>query len=348
MLTRLLDFRFVAVRNGADYCPLYPAGNSTPTLRMSADSSVKTSLSGTFIRNDAIDVLNDRIRAEMIIDGIAHPLGVYIPVQAQRKETETTKSIAIEAYDQCWLVSDTKTEGILHFAAGTNYLDAVKSLLTAAGIALVISTPTVATLAEAREDWEIGTSYLDIVNQLLEEINYNPLWFNASGAAVLEPASVPTAENIEHTINSDDPGCLMLPGITNEISVFNAPNVFLCVCSNPDKTDVMTATAENTNPQSALSIARRGRRIVQVTKLDNIASQEELQAYAERLRNESMITGETFRIQTALQPGHGVNDVVAFHHGEETAICIEKSWSMSLTAGGTMSHTLEKVVYNLG
>ena len=346
-MTRLLETRFVVLRNGADFGLLYPKENSLPTIQMNAKARVKTSLSGEFVRNDNISWLSDKIRAELIIDGTTHPLGVFLPATVQWKETETTKTVSIEAYDQCWQLSDTKTEGILHLNEGTNYIEAVKLLLTQAGIALVSSKPSSATLAEDRE-WELGTSYLDIVNQLLGEINYNPIWFNSSGVAILEPASVPTAENIEHRIDSSDSDCLMLPSITNEIDAFNAPNVFVCVCSNPDKDDVMIAKAENTNPQSALSIARRGRRIVHTEKVDNIADQTELQAYAERLRNESMITGEVFRIQTALQPGHGVNDVVAFHHDDVTAICIETSWSMSLGVGGTMTHSLEKVVYNLG
>ncbi len=347
-MTRLVETRFVIVRNGADFGLLYPKENAFPIVRMEADADVKTSLSGEFVRDDRIDWLSDKIRPELIIDGKAAPLGLFIPASVRWKETETTKTITLEAYDQCWQLNDTKTEGVLHFSAGTNYLTAVKLLLTQAGIALVSSTPTSATLTEDREDWEIGTSYLTIINQLLDEINFNPLWFNASGVAILEPASVPTAENIEHMINSDDPDCLMLPSITNEVDVFDAPNVFICVCSNPDKDDVMIARAENTNPQSALSIARRGRRIVHMEKVDNIASQIELQAYADRMRNESMITGETFRIQTALQPGHGVNDVVAFHHADVTAVCLERSWSMSLGVGGTMQHSLKKVVYNLG
>lgn len=347
-MTRLLETRFIILRNGADFCQLYPQENAFPSLRMDADARIKTSLSGEFVRDGRIDWLSDKIRPELIIDGTVWPLGVYLPATVRWEETDATKTVIVDAYDQCWQVSDTKTEDVLHLDKGTNYIDAVKLLLIRTGIALVNSIPTAATLTEDREDWDIGTSYLDIVNQLLSEINYNPLWFNSSGAAILEPASVPTAENIEHTIDSDDPGCLMLPTLTNEVNVFDAPNVFICVCSNPDKSGVMIARAENTNPQSALSIARRGRRIVHVEKVDNIASQAELQAYAERMRNNSMITGEVFRIQTALQPNHGVNDVVAFHHNDVTAICIEKSWSMSLGIGGTMNHSIEKVVYNLG
>ena len=186
-----------------------------------------------------------------------------------------------------------------------------------------------------------------IINQFLAEINYNPLWFNASGAAVLEPVSVPTAANIDHIFDSGDIRSLMLPGITRETDLYSAPNVFLCICSNADKSGAMTATAENTNPQSPLSIPRRGRRITEVTYVDNIASQADLQAYADRIRNESMISGETIQIQTALLPGFGVADVAGIRTKDLSAICIEREWEMNLTTGGTMRHTLERVVINI-
>lgn len=346
-MTRTIDVRFVVTRDGSDYCELYP-NKSAPFIQMTGSNSIKTTLSGEFVQDKKIDWLRDKIRPELIIDGVVYPLGIYLPVSVRKKENETSKTVQVDAYDQCWQVQDVRTEGILHLDSGTNYIEAIKQLLGNAGIVIVIATPTTATLANDREDWEPGSSYLDIINQLLDEINYNPLWFNPSGAAILEPNSVPTVANIEHTINSDDVKSLMLPSVSSEIDIFNSPNVFVCVCSNPDNSSVMTATAENTNPQSPLSIARRGRRIVHVEKVDNIASQTELQAYAERMRNESMITGETWSIQTALQPGHGVNDVVAFHHEDETSICIERAWSMTLMTGGIMTHTLEKVVYNLG
>lgn len=346
-MKRTVDVRFVVVRDGSDFCDLY-VNKSAPVLRMSGNSNIKTTLSGEFVRDDKVDFLKDKIRPEIIIDGVVYPLGVFLPVTVKMKESETNKTLQIEAYDQCWQVQDARTEGLLHLPSGTNYIDAIKQLLGNAGIIIVISTPTSATLTEDREDWEAGTSYLDIINQLLDEINYNHLWFDQSGAAVLEPESVPSAANIDHTINSDNVSSLMIPGTVMETDLYSSPNVFVCVCSNPDKTGVMTATAENTNPQSPLSIPRRGRRIVHVEKVDNIASQEDLQAYADRLRNNSMITGEKWQIQTALLPGFGVNDVIAFHHGDETSICVESFWSMTLGTGGSMTHTLEKVVYNLG
>jgi len=353
---RTISFKYKVIRNGGEMGYIFPAAGSAPVIQMNDSAEIKTSLRGVFAAQ-ALDVdgnaitpnwLTDELQPVLEIDGVPSPLGVFLPATVTPEERSGIQTLSIEAYDRAWRIQDVTSEGSLYFAAGTNYLDAVVQLLTAAGIALVVKTPSAATLTEARQDWDIGTNYLKIVNELLGEINYNPVWFNERGAAVLEPASVPTAENIEHTLDASNVESLLLPQISRTTDVYRAPNVFLCVCSNADKSGPLVATAENTNPQSPLSIMRRGRQIMSVKRVNNIASQAELQAYADRLRNESMLTGETIRVTTALLPGFGVADVTAIHYGELSAVCVERAWSMELTVGGSMQHTLERVVAQIG
>ena len=353
---RTVEILFKIVRNGGEMGYLYPAAGSAPTIRMSDSAEIKMSLQGIY-KPQVLDAdgqpitpnwLTDEIQPVLVIDGVSSPLGVFLPATVTPSETNGIEMLSIEGYDRCWRVRDTYSEVPVFFAAGTRYLDAVQQLLTASGIGLVIRTASTAVLAEDRQDWPAGTSYLTIVNQLLGEINYNPLWFDSRGAAILEPASVPTAANIEHTLDASNVESLLLPQISRETDVFRAPNVFLVICSNADKNGPLVARSENTNPQSPLSISRRGRRIMSITRVNNIADQAELQAYADRLRNESMLTGETIRVSTALLPGYGVADVTAIHYGDLSAVCVERAWTMQLTLGGTMTHELERVVVTLG
>lgn len=348
-MTREIDFRYVVVRDGADFDTLRPTESGSQQIRMDDGAAIKMSFSGAFLDpGDSINWLTDEIRPEIIIDGTPHSLGIFLPASVRETESETSRSVQVEAYDRSWRVRDTYTETQMTLQAGTGYILAVEQLLTACGISLIVATPNAATLTEDRADWNLGTSYLDIVNQLLGEINYNPLWFDSQGVAVLEPASDPTAANIEHTLDDTTVKSLMLPGISRETDIYSAANVIICICSNADKSGPMVARSENTNPQSPLSIPRRKRRIARVVQVSNIASQEELQAYADRLRNESMITGETIQVQTLLLPGFGVDDVTAIRYGDLFAVCLERSYTMDLRVGGLMSHTLEKVVINLG
>lgn len=345
---RKVDVRFVRVRDGADAGLIYPLESSTPVLRMSDSADIKTSLRGEFAIDPAADWLRDRIRPELIIDGTVYPLGIYLPATVEVHEDEQTRSQSIEAYDQCWLVRDKVSVGFVRIESGTKYIDALEGLLSASGITQVLSTPIDATVTESRYDWGRGASYLLTANDLLSEINYKPLWFNNEGSAVLEPAAVPTAENIQHVLDSENIQSLVLPGITQKTDIFSAPNSFLVICSNPDKSQDYVVTRTNENPSSPLSTARRGRTITKVVKVKNIGSYELLVAYAERLRNESMWTGIKYTVQTALLPGFGVSDVTALKYGDIADICVEHEWQMELKTGGTMTHELEKVVVAIG
>lgn len=345
-MVRTVDCKVNVLRGGGIFTQLRTL--DAPEIRMDDGGEIKMSMSLECLADDSINWLSDELQPVLIINGEEYPLGVFLPATVTDGEDETTKSVRVEAYDRCWRVRDTRLTYYRTFAAGTNYLTAVKTLLGGAGVTVIIETPTTATLSEIRADWDIGASFLEIVNQLLSEINYKPLWFNEQGAAVLEPVSVPTAENIKHTLDGENVRSMLAPEIQRELDIYSAPNVFTVICSNADKSGPMVATARNTNPQSPLSTMRRGREIVCVYNVDNIASQSELQAYANRLRDESMYSGETIRVTTALFPGWGVDDVTALHYKDLSCICIEKAWTMRLEAGGPMTHTLERVVHNLG
>ena len=347
-MTRTVDFRYNVTRDGAHVTTIIPSDGGEPTIRCDDSSEIHMSLSGDFLPNEKVNWLTDRINPEIIIDGISYPLGVYLPVSVENEVNSSEKTVHIEAFDLCWMIQDYKTEDMLYFQSGMNYIDAVQALLTDANIGQVLITPADYTLTEDRSDWEIGTSYLTIINELLAEINYKSLWFNHSGTAVIEPESVPSAENIRHIIDSNAPDCLVLPGITTTTDIYTAPNVFIVICDNPAKRGgILVSKVENNNPTSPLSVQARGRRIVSYEKVQNIANQDALDEYASRLLIRSMLSGEVAQIQTALKYGWTVGDITAVNYESFQAVCVEHEWEMELRVGGTMRHSLERIVANL-
>lgn len=336
--TRRID----VYRNGAKVTELKAV--EAPTVNADSSAQIKMSMSGTFLYNPLVDYLNDDLKAWQIIDGIAYPVGVFPVGTYQDIYTENgAHHVRLEAYDRCFRLQQTRTESILHMDSGTNYIDAVGQLLVGADIGLYLSTPTDLTLTTARE-WDIGTDYLTIANELLSEINYQSIWFNADGYAVLQPAVQPDASRINHYYDSSTKLSVLRPDCTSETDIFDKPNVFIVVCGNPDLPAPLTATAENNNPLSALSIFKRGRRIASVYNVDNIASQTELDKYAQRLCQESILSSEVVTFQTANMPNHGVYDILAISHPEIQGIFQETSWSMSLEAGALMTHTARRSI----
>lgn len=370
--SRRVSFQYNLLRNGAFYARLRALEDAAPHIRMQDDAQIKMSFSGTFspIATDVdgrpmeINWLTDEIQPVMIVNGLPYPLGVFIPT-TQSLSFDTGSRVSIQAYDRAQRVLDTNSATPVYWPRNTLYLDAVEQLLSAADINTVFTTPNDAAFTEPREDWPAGTPYLTIVNDLLAEINYKTLFFDENGAAVLEPAAIPEAAQIRHTLDDADPETMVVLPITRTNDTFSAPNKFVVFCANPDKDENMVAVAVNDNPQSPISTVRRGREIVSVSTVDNIASQEELQAYAERLRNDSLLTGETVTVSTGLMPGWQVGDAVAMHQRprawiERTkfgkrlvtdpgfnAIGVSRSFDMELIPGGKMRHVVERVVYNL-
>lgn len=343
-MIRVLGSRAYALRNGVRFKSLKYL--EPPNIYADASAAIKTSLSGRFLADGDIDWLSDEIQPALVIDGAEYPVGIFRAGSASLTYAEYGRVYQVEAYDRGYYLQLNKTESVLHLPAGTNYIDAIERLLTYCGIARVLKTPTAYTLMTDREDWDTGTDYLTIVNQLLSEINYNDLWFDSNGFAVLEPTSTPSANNIDHIYNATAVKSVTARDCTVETDFFDKANVFVVICSNPDLEEVMVARAENNNPNSATSIIRRGLRVTTVEKVDNIASQEALQAYADELCFNAMLASEVVTIETALMPNHGIRDVIALNHPAAQGIYEETAWYMELKAGAYMRHELKKVVFS--
>ena len=356
-MNREIAFRYVLLRNGAFYGYLEADESTAPTIRMDDSRSIKSSFSASFAATakDAdglplpVNWLTDEIKPILIINGEEHALGVFMPAKVRYSKRMGAQRVDVDCYDRCWRVRDTRSDELLYWPAGTSYITAIKQLLAASGIGVIFATDTNAVFATEREDWPLGESYLTVVNDLLKEINYKPLYFDESGAAVLEPVDVPTASNIKQIFDMSDPQTLCIPDFSRESDYYEAPNVFIVYCANPNLNGNMISRAANENPQSQLSVQRRGREIVSVQQVNNIASQNELDAYAAWLRDKSMITGETLQPKTGLRPGFGPGIAVGFIDREEdiVAVGIERAYTMPLKVGGQMEHSVERIVYNI-
>lgn len=340
---RRVSVRYDVVRKGVKVTQLY--AKVPASISMISDAQLKTYITGTFANNDEIDLLNDHIRPFLIVDDAAYPLGDYVISVAETTMSGAGTAMYIEAYDQSLIASQNRLDKRVSFAAGSLYVDTIQGLLQNCGITMVMADPNESTLATVREDWEVGTSYLDIVNDLLAEINFKPLWFDNEGFARLQKNIAPSASNIAFEYRANEMSILSADA-TSVLDVYNAPNVFIVEVSNPDLPEPMRAVSVNEDPGSILSTIRRGRRIVApLERLDNISSQEALQEYADNKRLQSMLSTDTITFETALEPGHGVGDVVAVHHPDFSGIYQETEWEMTLSPGALMRHKARRIVY---
>lgn len=340
---RHISARYDVIRNGAVVTHLYP--KTAATITMVSSAQLKTYITGTFVKNDEIDLLNDHICPYLIIDGIAYPMGEYIVSVAESIIDDSGESYNIEAYDLSLVVSQNRIEKRLSIESGKKYIDAIQELLLECGITKVIADESSDVLQSVREDWEVGTSYIDIINDLLSEINFNAIWFDFNGFARLQKYVAPSASNIDFEYKSDELSILS-KNASSTLDIYDAPNVFVAEVSNPDFPEPMRAVSVNDDPGSILSTIRRGRRIVApLERLNNIASQEALQEYVDAKKLKSMLSTDTISFDTALEHGHNVGNIISIDHPVASGIYQETEWSMMLSAGQLMRHKARRIVY---
>ena len=340
---RTVKYRVDILRGGVPFGELEFTG--APTVYCGADDESPLTFRGEFRRNPAMDYITDELQPVMTLDGIEYPLGVYsVGTMFSRKNEAGVMYDSITAYDRTRRLRLAKTETREFWAAGTPYLQIVQTLLTRAGIRMAIAEGTDAVLATDREDWDIGTPFLKIINELLGEIAYNRVWFDLSGAARVQAYRPPSPDRLDHVYRDGDAVKVLGPEYGTEMDIFDAPNVFIGILENPEYPEPLTATAVNDAPASRISTISRGMRVPTVFVVENIADGDALQAYVNRVRDESMRTSEYVDIETVNLGTHGVGDVIGVQLQDLNGIFRERSWTLTMRVGSMMQHRLERVV----
>ncbi|MBS5138873.1 MAG: hypothetical protein KHY90_10900 [Clostridium sp.] len=335
-------FRFDIVENGV--CIGQAFALNKPSVKCDSDAEVKLSLSGEFVLNiQDPNWLKARIKPYLIIGGKESSLGEYLISQADDcTDKKGVKFWQIKGMDLGRIPQRSRTEKRVLFQAGQRYTDIVQSILLELGISRIIAIQSDATLKNDRADWEIGTSWIKIINSLLAEINYQSLWFDTEGNARIQPHRQVDGTVIDHRYESGELSQIK-PQVDISSDIYKAYNVFTAMVSSPEYEEPMIAVSVNDIPTSRISTVNIGRVQAPIEKLDDIANQEELQKYVDNLRFQSMCSTETISFRTALNQ-HQVRDIVSIHHPQASGIYQETQWKMTLSFDGEMTHTAQRVV----
>lgn len=271
------------------------------------------------------------------------PMGLFLPSSPKRDISSTGATRSVEAYDQGVILRNDKVEDRFTVAAGTNVITAVKDILTGVGITQFAMESSAETLPVAR-DWKPGTDKNIIVNDLLDSIGFTTLSFSSFGAAVAMPYRSPAARPLGYRYASDDRSVLV-PDMTHELDLFDIPNKWVLVVSEPDRPELVS-TFTNTNEDSPTSTVNRGRTIVDFREDVEATSQESLDAQAVRLAVEASQVYEAVEFRTGLMPHHEDAEVLELVHATlgDVARYVEHTWDMRLEAGEKMAHRVRRVV----
>jgi len=297
-----------------------------------------------------IDWLSDRIRPVFCLtmpDGgmIEWPLGVFILSSPTRKDENKQVKRSIEAYDSSLILREDKFIDRYVIEAGTKYTDAIIDILNDAGIWKINIIDHPGTLATDRE-FEIGTTKLFAVNELLAAINYTSLWVDENGYFMAAPYVLPSSRDPEYEYRTDDLSIIHPDSGVEELDLFGVPNKWVRYVSNPDRNIVLRSEYINDLSASPTSTINRGRTIVDIDSVEDIYDQATLDEYVKRIAyNASQVYGK-FDFVTALMPHHSYYNCLFVEYGPLgiSHKYMESSWTMDLHANGVMRHSCRRVI----
>lgn len=301
----------------------------------------------TILDDRTIDYLSNRIKPHMCLKmpggWVDWPLGVFLLASPQKDVRGLTVYREVEAYDTTLALKQDCITERLFIAAGTTYTAAWSKVFIGAGVYDFNIKQSAETLASDRE-WAPGTPRLDIINALLAEINYTPLYADENGVYTATEKKDPTIDDAEYIYTTKEDS-IIGDGASEEIDYFELPNYFIGYTSSPDA-PALKSVYVNNSPLSVLSVANRGRPITEKKEFENIASQTALDRAVYLWAQERSNVDGIVSFPSALMPFHGYRNVLGVEH--ETLrvadIYTEMRWSMPLLAGEQMRHSVKKVI----
>jgi len=316
-------------------------------LGLNSLAQIKRKGSFQFKENELQDVdwLNDKVQPVFILNKqYEFPLGVFMissPTRSLRKKSIYRE---VECFDTSLVLLEDKFDTRYRVLKGTNYVTAITQIISSAGIWKINIPHINATLRTDRE-FEIGTSKLEAVNYLLQEINYTSIWVDELGNFTANPYILPNDRIVEYTYKNDDMSIIIPDTSVEEIDLFSVPNKWVVVTTNPE-VEPMVSRFINDNPASPTSTVSRRRNIVDFREVDDIASQSILDEYVRRIAYEASNVYGKFIFDTAIMPHHSYMDCLYCEHSDLGIKnkYIETSWEIDLKANGRMKHNARRVI----
>jgi hypothetical protein len=294
-----------------------------------------------------IDFFSERIKPVFCLqigsEWLKWEQGIYLLNSPNRAENKGNVYRNIEAYDKGVILREDKVDNRYLITKGTPYTVVVRELILSTGIQDISIQESELELSVDKE-YEIGTSKLEIINSLLNAINYNSVWFNFHGTCMVTKYITGKERTYEYEYATDDQS-ITYYGSSETLDTFNIPNKFVRYVENPE-TGYLISTFLNEQASNKLSTISRGRIITDIKSITDIADQATLDDYTRKEAEQLSLVYGGYDFNTLPMPNHMFNDCLLFrnHNLEVTEKVIETSWSINASGNGNMVHKVKKVI----
>lgn len=284
--------------------------------------------------------VSDRLQVFLVKDGLEESLGIFMIISSPKKDTGLLETYNFECYDESMKLDQNQIEDRLFIPVGTSYLSEIKRLLVNKGFTLIISDDSSSLFLSDRE-WEAGSDILDIINELLVEINFSEFHINSNGYAMLLKKQTKYTSDFIYKLGENS---VIEPGTNEEFDIYSIPNIFVGVVSNPD-VPLMRYKVVNDRLDSSISTVNRGYELTKYYKLNNIASQIELEEFIKNVFNDSLQKTEKISFNSEQQAGHEYECTVQIDTNSIKGLFVETEWTIKLGVKGNMTHVAERKVF---
>ncbi len=253
--------------------------------------------------------------------------------------------------DPTWTLTQDRIADPLTMGKGLNLIDFGNAVINRAAIALPpVSAPPSPRTAPAEMNWKAGTDRLTIANDCYEGAGYYPVKADAQGQLYTMPYL--RLVDIEPKVVFDaGPGSVVVPPVDLSPTTTQVRNHIVVSRADPRSTPIrVERVAPATSPVAMERIGMRLSRYINDPHLADATAAAEL---ADRMIEEGASYYQRMRLTTVPTDAPGRRDAVTVNLTDQDGVGLpgldgaklwRSGWSMSLAAGGTMSHSLNRLV----
>lgn len=322
--------------------------NTVTSARIAFNSESTIMWSGTieFRKNELlnIDKIDYRIAPFLCI---LAPNGEWLNYQLCKLIISTPSEMdeymcSAEMYGLELILSSDKLASRLFIPKGSRYTDIIRSIANNSGL-INTNIPGSSNTTSEDIEYSIGTSKIEIINNLADAINYTHVYSDNLGVICCMPKNNVRDCMMSHSYNADE-NSIIFKGKSLTRDSFDIPNRFVRFIENPES-EVMISVYDNVDERNPFSIPARGRIIVSSESVNSIANQAELDEYTKNAALEATQATDELIFSTANMPDHSYRDCMQVTFGDSVyGKYQEYAYSLELKNGGSMSHTVRKVV----
>ncbi len=298
-----------------------------------------SSVNGKWVSTETrFDMFYDRIRPVMIINDQEYALGDYVIISAPLEDDGKEYYYNVEAYDETMILKQSALTERKYFPAGTQYMSIIGALIIDCGISRIMGDNTNAAITVDHE-YAIGTNYLTIINDLLDEINYSHVYAGLDGYLFLSTKKTKFVADYEYT----DANSTIIDLIKTDTDIYSLPNVIIGFTSSPDSDTVLQYKKVNDNPDSVISTTRRGYNVVESIQLNDCPDLATLTEAVNYRYMEATQATETAKVNTMPDGYHNLGTYISLGQRDSVNLFREVGWSIEFF--GQMTHSLERKAF---